>query len=170
MTGISYQDPERSRLADAAALGGLLALCLIVGFLGSLATTPNIDPWYAGIAKPAWTPPPVVFPIVWTALYIMMAVAAWLVWRAPAFDARRRRGLFAFAVQLTLNAIWSWAFFGAQSPLFGLLIILPLLAAVARTTWLFRAVSRPAGLLMAPYLAWVAFATVLNATIFAMNA
>ncbi|WP_261618261.1 TspO/MBR family protein [Microbaculum marinisediminis] len=83
---MSQQGPERSRLVDAAALGGLVALCLIVGFLGSLATTPNIDPWYAGLAKPAWTPPPLVFPIVWTALYIMMAVAAWLVWRAPAFD------------------------------------------------------------------------------------
>lgn len=166
---LSESEP-RSGLTSIAVLGGLVILCLGIGYLGSLATTPNLDPWYATLAKPAWTPPPLAFPIAWTTLYIVMAAAAWLVWRAPGDGPLRRRALMAFFVQLALNAAWSWAFFDAQSPGFGLVVILALLAAIVWTAWLFFRVSRPAGLLMLPYFAWVSYATVLNATIFAMNA
>lgn len=159
-----------SAIASIAVLGGLVILCLGIGYLGSIATTPNLEPWYATLTKPSWTPPPLAFPIAWTTLYVVMAVAVWLVWRAPAQTPSRGRALMAFSVQLALNAAWSWAFFAAQSPGFGLVVILALLAAIVWTAWLFFGVSRPAGVLMLPYLAWVSFATVLNATIFAMNA
>lgn len=170
MPSSSVDAPVRSRALDAAVLAGLIGLCLAVGYLGSLATTPNLDPWYAGLAKPSWNPPPAVFPVVWTTLYVVMAVAAWLVWRSAADTALRNRALTAFGVQLVLNATWSWAFFGANSPGFGLVVIIALMAAILWTARLFCDVNRWAGYLLAPYLLWVAFATVLNGTIFVMNA
>ena len=125
--------------------------------------------WYAGLVKPSWTPPGWLFGPVWTLLYIMMAVAAWLVWRCQAGQTAKRMALVAFVVQLALNAIWSWAFFAARSPGLGLVVIIGLLAAIIWTAMAFFRVSRPAGILMLPYLAWVAYATTLNAGIFVMN-
>ena len=108
--------------------------------------------------------------MVWTILYVLMGVAAWLVWRAPADESRRRVALAAWFVQLVLNVLWSFAFFGAHSPLAGLVVIVVLLAAIVVTILAFRRVSGTAALLLAPYLAWVAFATVLNASILSLNA
>jgi len=150
------------------ALALFVAVCYGAAFLGQLATTPNIPTWYANLAKPAFNPPNAVFPVVWGILYTVMAVAAWLVWRTPS-SAARRTGLVVFGVQLTLNVAWSWAFFGAHSPLGGLIVIIPLIAAIAWTIAAFRRTSRLAAWLMAPYLAWVCFATLLNASIVALN-
>lgn len=149
------------------ALAVLIVVCLAAGWLGSLATTPNIPTWYAGLNKPAFNPPNSIFPIAWTILYVLMAVAAWLVWReeTPA----RWPALAAFAVQLALNIGWSFAFFGAQSPLLGLVVIVALLAAIVWTIFAFWPVSGLAAALLLPYLAWVAFATVLNTAIYALN-
>ena len=160
--------PNASPLASVAVLVAFVAIVLIAGWIGSLATAPNIPTWYAGLAKPAFNPPNAVFPVVWTILYVMMAVAAWLVWRAPAGESRRL-ALAAWFVQLALNVLWSFAFFGAQSPLAGLIVIVVLLAAIVVTILAFRRVSGWAALLLAPYLAWVAFATVLNASILSLN-
>ncbi len=160
----------RNPIRDGVVLVGLAALCLGIGALGSLATTPNLEPWYASLEKPAFTPPPIVFPVVWTTLYLMMALSAWLVWRTPGPYYPKRTALIAFFLQLALNAAWSWAFFAAQSPLFGLVVIALLLAALLWTIVAFARISRPAAWLLVPYLAWGSFATVLNAAIFVMNA
>ena len=148
---------------------GLATVCLGAGAFGAIFTTPNIETWYRAIEKPAWTPPDWVFGPVWTALYLMMAIAAWLVWERGMFRREVQFALTWFAVQLILNAAWSPAFFGLRSPVAGLIIIVPLFIAVAGTTAKFMRINRWAGLLMIPYLAWSGFALVLNAAILRMN-
>src|SRR5690606_7206741 len=111
--------------------------------------------------KPWFNPPSWVFGPAWTILYVLMAVAAWRVWLAPESVARRTALIF-FAVQFALNAVWSPAFFGLESPRLGLAVILVLLVALAAAVWRFFAVDRAAGWMMVPYLAWVAFAALLN--------
>jgi translocator protein len=150
------------------ALAGFVLLTLAVAWVGSLFTRPAIPGWYAGLEKPWFTPPGWVFGPVWTVLYILMAVAAWRVWLAPA-SAARRSALWWFFVQLALNAVWSPAFFGLQAPLLGLVVIVLLLAALTVTVVRFFAVDSAAGWLMAPYLAWVAYAALLNAAIVVLN-
>jgi len=147
----------------------LLVVCFAAAGLGSVATTPSIPTWYATLAKPSWNPPNWIFGPVWTALYICMAVAAWLVWRQGGLQ-RARTPLALFAVQLALNAAWSWLFFGFHMPGAAFLEILVLLAAIAATTIAFWRRSKAAGILMLPYLAWVAFASALNFAIWRLNA
>jgi translocator protein len=156
--------------SDILALGLALAICFIAAGIGAMATpAPEIDPWYRDLARPAWTPPGAVFGIVWSGLYALMAVAAWLVWHRGRADPRARSALWPFGVQLMLNVAWPWAFFGLQSPAAGLLVIVLLAAALVLTVNRFARHSRLSAWLLAPYLAWVAFAFVLNATILAMN-
>ncbi len=155
---------------EIAVLVAFVGLALLAGWLGSFATTPNIPTWYAGLEKPWFNPPNAVFPVVWTVLYVLMGVAAWLAWRAPEHrNGDRRRAMVAYLVQLALNVSWSFAFFAAQSPLAGLVVIVLLLAAIVATILAFIPRSRLAALLLAPYLAWVSFAAVLNAAILALN-
>lgn len=153
---------------DLPLLAGFVALCLFAGYLGSVATTPNIEGWYRTLEKPFWTPPDAAFPIVWTILYCVMAVAAWLVARSG--HSRRRPALIAFFIQLLLNVSWSWAFFGLHSPALGMLVIVALIAAIVWTMRRFAQVDRVAAALLTPYLAWVAYASTLNAAILALNA
>jgi len=121
--------------------------------------------WYASLAKPAWNPPGWIFGPVWTTLYLMMAVAAWLVWRRDGW--RRTMGLYA--VQLVLNAAWTPTFFGAQQIGWALVVILALWLAILATLLAFLRVRKAAGWLLAPYLAWVTFAAFLNFTLWRMN-
>ena len=168
LTSMSLTTAARPLPAQILALVVALAICFGAAYLGQLATTPNIDTWYAGLAKPSFNPPNAIFPVVWTVLYAMMAVALWLVWRTPP-SAARAVGIAAFVVQLVLNVAWSWAFFGAHSPLLGLVVIVALIAAIVWTVLSFRRTSGLAAILMLPYLVWVSFATVLNASILALN-
>lgn len=150
----------------------VVALCAwLLASYAAAATGAFFSPgeWYASLNKPSWNPPGWVFGPVWTALYTMMAVAAWLVWRRGGFAAQRRP-LAWFLVQLGLNAVWTPMFFGLQRPDLALVVIVLLWGAIAGTIRAFRPVSRPAAWLLAPYLAWVSFATVLNATLWQMNA
>jgi tryptophan-rich sensory protein len=143
--------------------------CELVGALGALATTPAIPTWYATLAKPAWTPPGWLFGPVWTALYAMMGIAAARVWIHHRHTRAGRRSLALFAVHLVLNAAWSFLFFGLRSPGLGLADIVVLLAAIAAlVAWWWR-LDRVAALLLTPYLAWVSFATALNAAIWRLN-
>lgn len=150
-------------------LAGFVVLTLAVGRLGSAITLPALDPWYAGLDKPAFTPPDWAFPVAWTILYILMAVAAWLVWQAAGGFARARGALTLWAVQLALNLGWSAAFFGLRSPLAGLVVIALLLAAILATLAAFRRWSGWAAALLLPYLAWVGFASLLNLSIWLRN-
>ena len=124
--------------------------------------------WYAQLRKPSWNPPSWLFGPVWTALYTMMAISAWLVWRRGGFAANAR-SLGLFAVQLVFNALWSWLFFGLKNPALALIDIVLLWVAIAATLAAFYRVHRVAGWLLVPYLAWVSFATVLNATLWLLN-
>lgn len=123
--------------------------------------------WYRALAKPAWTPPTWVFAPVWTVLYVLIAVAAWLVWL------QRRRldlPLVLWLGQLALNGAWSWLFFGLERPGLAALDIVALLAAILVTMMAFARVSRPAALLLVPYALWVGYAAALNLAIWRLNA
>ncbi|NIS78954.1 MAG: tryptophan-rich sensory protein [Anaerolineales bacterium] len=145
-----------------------MAICFGAGWLGSIFTTPSIPAWYADLIKPSWTPPGWVFGPVWSVLYLMMAIAAWLVWRHD--------GLYAAAVpitlfmlQLLLNAAWSILFFGLRLPGVAFLEIVILWFAIFATLIAFWRTSTAAGYLLLPYLVWVAFAAALNFAIWRMN-
>lgn len=173
--GAAAISPRAHRPVGREILGLVvfLALCLAAGVLGSIATTPNIPSWYAGLAKPAFNPPNGVFPVVWTLLYLLMAVSGWLVWRTrfKGVDAAGRgtRALAPFAIQLILNVAWSFAFFGAHGPLAGLVVIFLLIFTITWTIAAFFPISRAAAFLLVPYLGWVGFATLLNGAIYALN-
>ena len=137
--------------------------------LGSLVTRPNIPTWYAGLAKPAFTPPNWAFPVAWTILYALMALALWRILSLPADRPGRKGAVTAFFVQLALNMLWSFAFFGAQSPILGLVVILALIIAIVATIRAFWPLDRVAAWLLVPYLAWVLYATVLNGTVWYLN-
>ena len=159
---------RRSRLVELAALTGFLALCLGIGALGAAVTQTSVGTWYADLAKPAFNPPNAVFGPVWTVLYILMAIAAWRVWRAADPDTARGP-LTLFALQLALNLGWIVVFFGLEKIGAAVATVVVLDVGVIVTTLAFRTVDRWAALLMTPYLAWVSFATVLNITLWRLN-
>lgn len=161
--------PAISPTKQATALVVILIICFAAAGLGSVATTPNIPTWFATLAKPSWNPPNWLFGPVWTVLYICMAVAAWLVWRQGGWG-QAHWPLTLFSVQLALNAAWSWIFFGFHMPGAAFVEVLILLAAIAATAVAFWPKSKAAAILMSPYLLWVAFASVLNFTIWRLNA
>ncbi len=146
-----------------------LAVVLAAGGIGSLATTKAIPTWYKDLTKPSFNPPGWLFGPAWTVLYLMMAVAAWLVWKQGIGAAGVKLALAVFLVQLVLNALWSVLFFGLRSALAGLVGISGLWLAILATIVLFLRVSVPAGVLLLPYIGWVSFAAVLNAAILRLN-
>ena len=149
-------------------LGLFVAVCLGAGSLGAIFTAGSVRDWYPTLQKPLWNPPSWVFGPVWTILYLMMAIAAWLVWRKREFIGVNS-SLALFAFQLILNVLWSPLFFGLKNPLAGLLDIVPLWAAILATLIAFWKISPVAGVLLVPYWLWVSFATVLNFTIWKLN-
>lgn len=153
--------PFRSWLA----LAGWLLLCFAAAASGAVFMPGE---WYAALAKPAWNPPGWLFGPVWSVLYTMMAVAAWLVWMQGGF-AVRRGSLMAFLVQLALNAVWTPLFFGLHRPDAAFAVIILLWLAIAWTIAAFARVHRTAAWLLAPYLAWVSFAAVLNGALWRLN-
>jgi len=147
---------------------GLILVCLGVAGAGGLVTSRSVQTWYPTLRKPAWTPPGWLFGPVWTALYVSMAVAAWLVWTKAGARAAAVP-LALFALQLALNAAWTPVFFGLRMAGAAFGVIVALWAALAATTAAFWHVRPVAGLLMLPYVAWVAFAAALNFAIWRMN-
>jgi benzodiazapine receptor len=151
---------------------GLIVSLLVTfaaAWLGNVATMTNVRDWYPTINRPTWTPPDWIFGPVWTALYLMMAIAAWIVWRQGDIQAARRP-LALFAIQLALNSLWSVLFFGLKQPTWAAVEIVVLWIAIAATLDAFWRRSAAAGLLMMPYLAWVTFAAGLNFAIARLNA
>lgn len=158
------REPMRPVFALLIALG----VCFAVSAVGGALTRPNLD-WYATLVKPSFAPPNAAFPIVWTILYAMMAVAAWLVWRVPGKEEDKKVALIWFGIQLVIGVLWSAAFFWLHSPLYGFGVILTLIVAIVLTIVYFDKVSRPAALLLIPYVLWVAFAAGLNFSIWLLN-
>jgi translocator protein len=153
-------------------IGGLLfwvGLCYFTAWTGA-QVSPGIAPadWYQALNKPSWNPPSWLFGPVWTTLYTLMGIAAWLIWKDFGFS-DAKTALSFFLVQLVLNGLWSQIFFGMQEPGWAFAEIILLLAAIVVTTILFFRKNRAAGWLMVPYIAWVSFATVLNGAIWLMN-
>ena len=161
--GLEASTPSRPR--SAIALAGWLVLCFGAASLGAVFTPGE---WYAALKKPAWNPPAWVFGPVWTALYTMMAMAAWLVWRRGGF-AKQSRPLALFLVQLALNAGWTPLFFGLHLPGLALAEIVVLWLTIGAVLAAFRRVSRAAAWLLVPYLLWVGFATALNFALWRLN-
>ncbi|MEC8832327.1 MAG: TspO/MBR family protein, partial [Bacteroidota bacterium] len=137
-------------------------VCLAIGFLSSIATQSSVNDWYVTLNKPSFTPPNWLFAPVWTALYIMMGVAAGIVWSKGYHHIWVKTALYHFVFQLLLNALWSIVFFGLKNPLGGMVVILALLTMIILTIKWFKVISKPAALLMVPYVLWVAFASALN--------
>ena len=170
-TGQSGVPRAKTELIHEARLIALAVIPVAAAFvIGLLATFPNLTPWYAGLFKPAFNPPNWVFGPVWTTLYVLMAFAVWRVLRLRRRTPARRLGLTLFFVQLALNPAWSWMFFAAHSPLLGLLNIVPQLLVISVTGIVFWRLDRVAGWCMGPLAVWVAFAAVLNFSIWSLNA
>ena len=150
---------------------GVLAIIAVTAasIVGQLATYPNLAPWYSGLSKPSFNPPNWLFAPVWTALYVLMAFAVWRVLRQPGASAARRLALGLFFVQLALNAAWSWMFFGANSPLLGMINIIPQMLIILATIITFHRLDRIAAWCLVPLAAWVSFASVLNLAIWRLN-
>jgi len=149
----------------AFALAGWIALTFCAALTGVFIQPAG---YYASLVKPSWSPPAWVFGPVWTALYLMMAVAAWLVWRQGGWRAQRAP-LSLYLLQLALNALWTPVFFGLRSPGLALVVIVSLGAAIVLTGRAFRPVSRIASWLLVPYLVWVVFAAALNFSIWRLQ-
>lgn len=147
-------------------LVGWLALSFAAGWIGSRYMP---GAWYASLAKPAWNPPDAIFAPMWTALYVLMAVAAWLVWRRAGF-AGAGTALALFVIQLVLNALWSYLFFGLNRLDIAFLEIVILWLAILLVLVLFWREDWRAGALMIPYLVWVGFASCLNFALWRLNA
>ena len=159
---------KRSRIVEAVGLVLFLALCLGIGALGAAVTASSVTTWYAELNKPPFNPPNEVFGPVWTVLYVMMAIAAWRVWRAT--DRETARGPLAmFALQLALNLGWTVAFFGLERTGSAVAVIVALELTIITTAFAFRPIDRLAAVLMVPYALWVAFAGVLNIAIWRLN-
>jgi len=146
-------------------LGGFVAASFAAAALGGVVTGGSVRDWYPTLVKPAWNPPAWVFGPVWTALYTMMAVAAWLVWRRVGWGG----ALVWFAVQLALNATWSPVFFGMHRIGLALVNIVLLWLAIAGTMVAFWRVTPVAGIVFAAYLGWASFAAALNFAIWRLN-
>jgi len=157
------------KIGDVLKLAVSIVLPLACGFLGSLATRPAIEGWYSGLAKPAFAPPNWLFGPAWTVLYILMGIAAFIVWRRALAAPGVKPALLVFLIQLALNLAWSWLFFALRSPLAGLVEIGVLWCAILVTIILFFRISAPAGILLLPYIGWVSFATALNGAIYFLN-
>ncbi|MEO8064032.1 MAG: TspO/MBR family protein [Pseudomonadota bacterium] len=156
-----------SGVSPLLALAGWVALCAVAGAIGAFASI-NAQSFYTQLDRPPWAPPASVFGPVWTVLYLAMAVAAWLVWRERGW-ARARGALGLFVLQLALNALWSWLFFGWHRGALAFVDIVLLLALIVATVVAFARIRRAAAWLLAPYLAWVSFATALCYSVWQRN-
>jgi tryptophan-rich sensory protein len=160
--------PDRRR--QAIGFLGWLAACLVTGGIGAYASA-NAASFYGRLAQPSWAPPAWLFGPVWTTLYVMMAVAAWLVWRRHGFDSASgaKVALRLFVLQLVANALWTWLFFVWHQGALALAEIVVLSLMIAATIAAFWRLNRLAALLLLPYLAWVSFATALTYALWRAN-
>lgn len=146
-----------------------IIICELAGIIGTFFTVSAIPTWYMTLARPALNPPSWVFGPVWTILYALMGIAAFLIWKKGLGRPDVRKALSVFGLQLILNALWSIVFFGLHSPLWAFVNIIALWLAIIWTMVLFYKLSRPATWLLLPYILWVSFAAYLNYSIWILN-
>jgi len=146
-----------------------IVACQCAGLIGAVFTTPAIPTWYATLQKPAFTPPNWLFAPAWTTLFLLMGISASIIWHRGLENRQVKAALMVFLIQLILNMLWSIAFFGLQSPISGVIIIVLLWAAILLTIIVFFKISRLAGSLLLPYIGWVTFAAILNVSISILN-
>ena len=172
--GRVFQNVEQPRRRAARggllALAGFIGLCLLVGITAAGFTAASVSTWYRALAHPPGTPPNWLFGPVWTVLYVLMGVSAWLVWRRQDLAPRRVFGaLRLWGWQLLANAMWTPAFFWLRSPALGMAVLVVLFTLVVLTALVFRRLSVIAAALLLPYVAWVGYAAYLNVGILALN-
>jgi tryptophan-rich sensory protein len=146
-----------------------IILCLVLGSAGSLVTTTGSGSWYESLEKPGFTPPDWVFAPMWTTLFILMGIALYLVWQSGTERREVQVALVVFGVQFALNILWSFLFFGLESPLLGLVDIVLLWIMIAATIVLFYQIRKSAAFLLIPYIVWVSIAAALNYSIYILN-
>lgn len=147
-----------------------ILLCEAVGISSGLLSSAGMNEWFDTLQKPAWNPPGRLFGPVWTTLYFMMGLALWLVWKSDAPEPQKTRACQIFGLQLFLNFWWSLIFFHFHSPGLAFADILLMVITITLTIFQFAPISRAAAWLLVPYLSWVCFASILNYTIWSMNA
>jgi tryptophan-rich sensory protein len=157
----------RKKLFIRISIG--ILVCLVVGFLGSIATQSSVNDWYPTLNKPVFNPPSWLFAPVWTFLYVLMGIAVGIVWAKGTYHSWVKTALYHFCFQLLLNLTWSVVFFGLEAPFYALIVIVGLLILIILTIKWFRIVKPIAGYLLIPYLLWVLFASVLNFEIWRLN-
>lgn len=159
--------PDQSKKRQVTGLVGWFAVAFAAAAIGAVASV-RAQSFYGQLVQPSWAPPSSVFGPVWTVLYALMAIAAWLVWRSGGFRANRS-ALTLFLVQLAFNALWSWLFFVWHRGSWAFVDIAVLWALIAATLVAFWRVSVPAAALLVPYLLWVSFALALNFSVWRLN-
>lgn len=160
---------SKTIFTDISKFIASMGVCIVAGFVGSLATRSSITTWYAGLTKPPFNPPNQIFAPVWTILYVLMGVSAFVVWRKGLRSKQVKIALGIFAGQLVLNVLWSVIFFGFRLPFPAFIEIIILWIAILFTILLFRKMSMIAALLLIPYILWVSFAAVLNFSLWRLN-
>ena len=160
---------EGGKSRDIIKLVISIVACQCAGIIGSIFTTPAIPTWYAALEKPPFAPPNWLFAPAWITLYLLMAIAAFLIWRKGLEQKEVKSALIIFLAQLVLNVLWSVVFFGLQSPLYGVVVIVALWVVILLTILRFFKLSTAAGALLLPYILWVSFAAVLNVSIWVLN-
>lgn len=163
------QRGTEDRRRDLLALAGWLLLALAAGGVGSVLQGSDVGGRYLALDRPVWAPPSWAFGVVWPVLYVLIGVAAWRVWRTAGGLRAGAVPLTLWGVQLALNSLWPWVFFGLEAFWPAVAVIALLDVAVVATIVASRRVDRTAGWLLTPYLAWIVYATALNVAIAAMN-
>ena len=157
------------KLGELARLILCIAICQMAGVIGSIFTASSVATWYTTLNKPWFSPPGSVISAVWILLFVLMGISLFLVWRQGISGADSKIALVVFAAQLLVNALWSYAFFGLQSPLAGVVVIVVLWLLILQTIIRFWPIRKDAALLLVPYIIWVSFAGFLNYSIWRLN-
>jgi tryptophan-rich sensory protein len=159
----------RTHLNEILKLGLSILIPQAAGLLGAFFTRSSISNWYRYLEKPSFNPSGRFISLLWTALYLLMGISAFLIWRKGLEYPMVKGALAIYGVQLSINVLWSWAFFYLRSPLAGLIVIPVLWASILATILKFRKISTAAAVLLIPYLLWVSFAAYLNYAIWRLN-